>query len=276
MRGFILSRNERRLDPVKKETSRQSDSVIFEGMTSIDAVIKAGEAGSERKIKRILFDVGKTSSKRRELAYLKRMSAQHGFEITIVTADEIESLAIGNTHGGIIAECTEKVLPSLTEECISDNGFYLMLEGIEDPYNFGYALRSAYAAGVTGITLPPRSWMSAAGVVCRASAGASELLPCYVSDPADACDVFRCRSYRIACAGIRDSVSAFEADLSMPLFLIVGGERRGISSAVMKLADMIVRIDYGREFRGSLSAASAATVLSYEVFRQNRIAKSES
>ena len=145
-----------------------------------------------------------------------------------------------------------------------------MIDGIEDPYNFGYALRTLYAAGADAVILTPRNWMSAAGVVCRASAGASELLPMFVSEPEDACRFFKSYGVRCVAAGIRNSVSAFDADLSLPLFLIVGGEKRGISAKTLELADSIVRLDYGREFRASLSAASAASVIAYEIFRQNR------
>ena len=76
--------------------------------------------------------------------------------------------------------------------------------------------------------------------------------------------------YKTVCAGIRNSVSAFDADLKKSLFLIVGGERRGISAKLLALADQIVRLDYGRTFNGSLSAASAASILGYEILRQNR------
>ena len=145
-----------------------------------------------------------------------------------------------------------------------------MIEGIEDPYNFGYALRSIYAAGADAVILTPRNWMSAAGVVCRSSAGASELLPLFVSEPEEAVHMAKAAGYKVVCAGIRDSVSAFDADLTRPIFLIVGGEKRGISRAVLDLADKVVRLDYGRPFRGSLSAASAASILAYEVLRQNR------
>ena len=136
--------------------------------------------------------------------------------------------------------------------------------------NNEYAIRSLYACGVDGIVLSPRNWMSAAGVVCRSSAGASELLPMYTCDGVEAAGIFRDRGYKICCAGIRDSVSSFDADLTCPLFLIVGGEKRGISRALLDTADTVVRIDYGREFAGSLSAASAASMLGYEVLRQNR------
>lgn len=90
-----------------------------------------------------------------------------------------------------------------------------------------------------------------------------------VADPLDAVKAFAQRGYRIVCAGIRDSVSIYEADLKKPLLLIVGGEKRGISRAVLDMADQVVRIDYGRTFNGSLSAASATTVIAFEVLHQN-------
>ena len=111
--------------------------------------------------------------------------------------------------------------------------------------------------------------MSAGGVVARSSAGASELLPLYLSEPDTMTTLFHEAGYCIYAAGIRDSVSIYEAKLNRPLLLIVGGEKRGISRALLDRADQIVRIDYGRDFRGSLSAASAATVMAFEVMRQN-------
>jgi 23S rRNA (guanosine2251-2'-O)-methyltransferase len=64
-------------------------------------------------------------------------------------------------------------------------------------------------------------------------------------------------------------VSIYDANLVKPLLLVVGGEKRGISRTILDQADQIIRIDYGRSFNGSLSAASAATVIAFEVLRQN-------
>lgn len=256
---------------MRKEETRQIDSVIFEGMTSINAVIKAYGASHSRRIEKVYFDKEKTSSKRREYAFLKESAKSLGFDLVLTDSESISSLALGNTHGGVIAECSSREILRLDSlDALPSDGFFVMIEGIEDPYNFGYAIRTLYAAGVSGIILPERNWMSAAGVVCRASAGASELVPSYVASAAYACERFKKEGYKVACAGIRDSISVFDADMKLPLLLVVGGEKRGISSAVLSLADIIVRIDYGREFKGSLSAASAASVLAYEVFRQNR------
>ena len=252
-----------------KEEQRFVASDILEGMTSISALLNAGDE-NDRKIEKVLIDRAKRKSKAPQIGFLTAKSHELGFPVEFVDAEEIDRLAVGNTHGGILALCTARTIPTLTAKDIRPDRFYVYLEGIEDPYNFGYAIRSLYAAGVSGIILPPRNWMSAAGVVARASAGASESLPIFEAEGEDAVKLFREVGYSILCAGIRDSVSIFEEEFPYPVLLVVGGEKRGISRALLDAADRIVRIDYGRDFSGSLSAASAATVLAFEIYRQNR------
>jgi 23S rRNA (guanosine2251-2'-O)-methyltransferase len=252
-----------------KEEQRFVTSDILEGMTSISALLNSGDA-NDRKIEKILIDRAKRKSKAPQIGFLTAKSHELGFPVEFVDTEEIDRLSVGNTHGGILALCTARTIPTLTAKDIRPDSFYVYLEGIEDPYNFGYAIRSLYAAGVSGIVLPPRNWMSAAGVVARASAGASESLPIFEAEGEDAVKLFREVGYSILCAGIRDSVSIFDEEFPYPVLLVVGGEKRGISRALLDTADRIVRIDYGRDFSGSLSAASAATVLAFEIFRQNR------
>lgn len=256
---------------MRKEEGQFGASNILEGMTSVSALLAAREAGTnDRPILEIRFDAAKKPKKAREYAFLTRKCAEMEIPLTLTDAESLEKICIGNTHGGIVALCGERTLPSPTADNLPENGFLCLLEGIEDPYNFGYALRSLYAAGCDGILLGERNWLSAAGVVARASAGASESFPVWAGDTEAAISLLKDKGYRIVCAGIRDSVSLYEADLKKPLLLVVGGEKRGISAEMLSKADEIVRIDYGREFRGSLSAASAATVLGFEVLRQNR------
>lgn len=260
---------------VKKETYLTCpDANIFEGMTSISAIIQnlENEFGNPRKIVRVLFDKEKTKSKSRELAFLRKKAAIFDFSVELVDRHLIDEKTTGNTHGGIIAECLPKEIGALSEygTQIETNGIYIMLDGVEDPYNFGYSLRSVYAAGISGVVLPPRNWMDVAGIVSKSSAGASELINMYVAEPQEAISFFRQRGYKIICSGIRNSVSMYDADMKAPVFLIIGGEKRGISAAIEQQADVIARIEYGREFRGSLSTASAATIMAYEAYRQNR------
>lgn len=257
-----------------KENDRVSGGNIFEGIVSVRTLIEnmtahaAGTTDNDRKIKRVFCDSAKTG-KSREYAWIKHRGEELGFEVVMSSADVLDRMTVGNSHGGLAAECGERTIPYLSAGTVKPGGFYVMLEGIEDPYNFGYALRSLYAAGADGIVLSERNWMTAAGIVCRASAGASELLPLFLGgdDPAR---VMKSVGYRIVCADLRDSVPVFDADLSLPVFLVVGGEKRGISRKLLDSSDLNVRIDYARDFSASLSAASAATVVGYEVFRQNR------
>lgn len=256
---------------MQKEESRYADSTLMEGMISFRAVIRGLESGvSDRRIIRVLYDRSKERQLSGHLSYIRAMHYQYGFEIVPADACEIDALATGASHGGILTLCSERTIPHLTEAAIENDGFYVMIEGIEDPYNFGYAMRSLYAAGVKGVILSPRNWMTAAGVVCRSSAGASEQVPLYIAESNEAADLFHRRGYRVLASDLDRSTPMWESDLTLPLLLIVGGERRGISRALLDKCDGIVRIDYGREFSAALSAASAATVLAFEVLRQNK------
>lgn len=254
-----------------KEEKKFGESDLLEGMSSISALIKGIESGqNDRKILRILIDKARTKQKRAEIRFLESKSIALNFSVELVESEIIDEMTIGNTHGGIVAQCTPRTLPVLTPELIEEKGVYFILEGIEDPYNFGYAIRSLYAAGITGVIVGARNWMGAAGVVARSSAGCSELMNIFVAEPMDAIKILSQKGYRILCAGIRDSVSIFDTDFSLPLCVILGGEKRGISRSVLEMADQIVRIDYGTEFGGSLSTAASAAVFGFEILRYNR------
>lgn len=254
---------------MKKEETKFSDSNLLEGMTSISALLNTSSTVNDRRILTIQIDESKRRSKASEIGFLTAKAKELDFTIEFVSTDIIEQTTVGTSHGGIVAFCSERTFPFLETHHIDRNGFYVYLEGIEDPYNFGNAIRSLYAAGVSGIVIPPRNWMSASGVVARASAGTSERIPIYISDSDSVVDKFHQVGYRVCCAGIRDSVSVFEADLSYPLLLVIGGEKRGISRSILNQSDIILRIDYGREFRGSLSASSSAAILAFEIMRKN-------
>ncbi len=254
-----------------KEETRFASSTVFEGMTSIRALLDnlKNNVENARKIEKILFDKEKIKSKEKDFRYLTKMAEAFGFEIATVESEEIDKITVGASHGGIVAICGERQYEKISAEKIIKDGFYVMIEGIEDPYNFGYALRSIYASGADGIILSSRNWLSASGVVCRSSAGASERLNIFIEND-DFIKTFKENGYKIVCADIKNSISVYDADLKKPILLIVGGEKRGISSSILKEADQIVRIDYGRRFDAALSAASASTILAFEVYKNNR------
>ena len=256
---------------MQKEELKFQDSLVFEGMTSIRAIIRGIDAGiNNRRISKILYDKDKIYKISKEIGYFRAVSNTYGFELVESNAEELEKITLGNSHGGIVAITEERVLPYLSDDSpILPCGFYVMIEGIEDPYNFGYSLRSLYAMGCSGIILTERNWMSAAGVVARSSAGASEMFEIFRSNPGDCIDVFKKKGYQVICADENTDNLLGQCEMKYPLLLIVGGEKRGISRAVLDKADLLVKINYGREFRASLSAASATTMFAYEIARQN-------
>ena len=110
---------------VQKEQEKFQKSNLLEGMTSISALLDAGEI-NDRPIERIWIDRAKRRSKAAEISFLRAMASKHGFPIEFVDAEQIDALTIGSTHGGILAFCGERTIPSLTREVIEPNRFYLI------------------------------------------------------------------------------------------------------------------------------------------------------
>ena len=256
---------------MQKEEIKFQDSCVFEGMTSIRAIIAGIDSGvNDRKILKILFDKNKISKIAKEVGYFKAVSSKYGFSLEETTSDELEKITLGNSHGGIVAITEHRALPCLdSKTSVEPDGFYVMIEGIEDPYNFGYALRSLYAMGCSGVVLTERNWLSAAGVVARSSAGASERFTVYQSSPEEAVKFFKSKGYTVVCADENTDNILGKTPLKKPILLLVGGEKRGISKKLLDCADFRVKIEYARDFRASLSAASATTMFAYEIMRQN-------
>ena len=241
-----------------------SDGALLEGHISVEAALR----GRSRPIHRVLM-ASEGVRAEREARRIRSLAAAAGIPVELQPRAIIDELASGRSHGGIIAEVGERYLVPLVELAV-DAAFVVMLDGIEDPYNFAAALRSLYAAGATGLVMRPRSWTTATAVVARASAGASELLPtAEADDPALAtAELARTGLRSVIAAERRDAISVYEADLIGPLFLLIGGERRGVMRAAIDAADTIVRIPYARSDAPSLGTAAAAAVIGFEVMRQ--------
>lgn len=235
----------------------------LEGAISIEAALRA----SSRPVRALIVRAGDRDP---ELMRLQRLAAERGIPVETISAEAIAALAQGKTHGGVLARVGERYTVSL-DELIARSAvpWVVMLDGVEDPFNFGQAIRALYAAGADGLVVRPRSWLSAAGVVARASAGASEWMPTAIVETAQqAADWFRRRGMPTAVTDHRRAVSIYEVDLSGPLFLVIGGEKRGVTRSFADAADMRLRIPYGRSFGHALDTTSAAAALAFEIMRQ--------
>ncbi len=242
-----------------------SDASWLEGAISVEAAITA----VSRPVHTIYIQKGKSNTAvRRVRAAAKRAK----IEIQAVDKAFINKKAGGRSHGGVLAEVGNRHFQTMGQLIEGKEfPFIVMLDGVEDPFNFGQAVRAFYAAGVDGLILRPRNWMSAAGVVARSSAGASELMPTAVAETAEeAADFYRQHNLIIACTSDKGAVSLYESDLTKALFLLVGGEKRGITRSFMAQTDLRLQIPYARPFAHSLGTAVSASILAFELMRQRK------
>ena len=243
------------------------DRSYLEGHLSIQAAVEAGW----RDIHQILIDEKKQYDRR--LSALRRQAEIAGLDVSIDSSDTINQIASGASHGGVLAEVGERRFCGLADLLPAARAaFIVMLDGIEDPYNFAGAVRILYAAGAGGVVLRPRNWTSATAIVGRASAGTVERMPLALADSAAmAADFYRGRGLQIAAAAsTKGAFSLHSADLSQPLFLLIGGERRGVTRSFRQTADLTLAIPYGRNFEQSLGTVGATAVIAFEIMRQRK------
>lgn len=238
--------------------------LTLEGWVSVLAALEAGR----RPISAIYLQRDKDL---REGGSIQAAAAKKGVEIKLVSSEEIDALAQGKSHGGVLALAGERQYQTL-DELISGqkDAFIVMLDGVEDPFNYGQAIRALYAAGAHGLVVPERNWDTAINVVTRASAGASEYMPtARVADVKEAIAFFKAHGFRVAAtAKQRNSKSVYAVDLHGPLFMLIGGERRGLNAATLALCDVLLSIPYGRDFKAELDVTSSTAALAFEVMRQ--------
>jgi 23S rRNA (guanosine2251-2'-O)-methyltransferase len=237
--------------------------LVVEGHLSVEAVLDANV--------RPIHRVWAVRPGDRRLGRLRALARERGVIIDAVEADRIEELASGRSHGGVIAlvgERRERSVDDLLAE-VGEGSLLVFLDGIEDPFNFGQAVRALYAAGVDGLVVR-RSWETALSVVTRASAGASELLAtAHAASIEAAAEAARHGGLRVACAvADPEALEIHRADLTGGLLLVIGGERRGVTRSFVGQADMLVRIGYGRVRAPDLGAAAAAAIIGFEALRQ--------
>lgn len=251
-------------EPLEEHTPARAEDTLLEGFISVSAALQGGH----REVHSILLRAGKSDGQTRHLEQLAR--AAH-VPLERVPDDALGAQAGGRTHGGVLARVGPYRFDALDALAAGKpRPLVAMIDGVEDPFNFGASVRALYAAGADGLVLRPRNWLSAAGTVARASAGASELIPTALSETAgDAAAFFRARGLAVACAtDERGSLSLYDADLTGPLFLLIGGEKRGITRSFLDQADLKLRIPYGRAMPHSLGTASATAVIAFEIMRQ--------
>ena len=202
------------------------------------------------------------------------LAGQLAVPIRRVAAQELDAVAHGATHGGVLAIASEK--PRTTPDqlmhlldALSEPPLLLLLEGVDDARNLGFTLRSADALGVHAVLIKKHLWDFDATEVARPASGAYERLPLVQLDDVDLLRDLQRRGLRLfgCIAGARRTIH--EAPLAQAAVLAVGGEKRGLSGAVRNLCDAFLTIPTRKN--ASLSMSHAAAILLAEAARQRGI-----
>lgn len=190
-----------------------------------------------------------------------------GAHVVEVSGSVLNALSPVSTPTGVVASAKR---PSAVPGALltPPPALVLAAAGLQDPGNAGAIIRSAAAAGATGVALDEASADPWGWKALRASMGSAFHLPVVrtrhlttlIAD-------WRAAGVRVAATVPRDGTLVYEADLTTPTAILIGGEGAGLSADLLETADLHVTIPMQRGIE-SLNAAAAAAVLLYEAHRQ--------
>jgi len=236
--------------------------MIIEGNVSV----KAALMGGRREVIKIYVDATK---KDKDTSWILHRAEEKNVEIVRCKREEIDEIATGRTHGGLLAEAGPRRYQDVQETLQAEKTFVVLLEGVEDPFNLGYIMRTLYSAGCTGLILRQRNWENAESTILKSSAGASEYINLVLTAAAaETVKWYKEQQVKCFAAMRKDAITCYEASYFGPVLLAIGGEMRGLSSSVLKEIPQNIYIPYANDFHSALNAAGAAAVLGFEVFRQ--------
>jgi TrmH family RNA methyltransferase len=229
---------------------REANAFVAEGVRLVEEA-----ASRDWRFETVLYD--ESLSERGEI--LVEHLKSKGVEVEEVSQSLMKSISDTETPQGILA------VISLTQLPIPDlPNFLLIPDQIRNPGNLGTLLRSAAAAGVQAVLLPPETTDAFAPKVIRSGMGAHFRLPIHsmtwyeIREPIKHLQIF---------LADMDGQSCWETDLRKPLALIIGGEAEGASEEARQLTTQKISIPMAENVE-SLNAGVAGSVLMFEVVRQ--------
>jgi len=229
----------------------------------VHPVIEALKAGTVRRLR----VAGRAGDRLREVTEL---AAAAGIRVERVPPDAIDRLAHGATHQGVVADVESERAVGLRELAEGPAPLIVVLDGIEDPHNLGAILRTADAAGVSGVVVQSRRSALHAGTVAKTSAGAlSHVRVAEVVNIARAIQELKDLGvWSVGLAG--EAGQAYDqVDLTGRTALVMGAEGQGLRRLVRESCDFLVSIPMQGHV-GSLNVSVAAGIALFEAVRQRR------
>jgi 23S rRNA (guanosine2251-2'-O)-methyltransferase len=232
-----------------------------------NAVLEALRGG--RQVEKILLAAGAHGA----ATHVERLAKEHAVPLETVERRELDRLAAGANHQGVVALVAAFAYVALDDLLAQarqrGEPLLLLLDSVQDPQNLGTLLRTAEAVGAHGVVIPQHRAAGVTAAVVKASAGAIEHLPvAQVTNLTQTIEQLKAAGVWVV--GVENTPQAQpydQADLNRPLALVVGSEGRGLSRLVRQHCDFLVRLPM-RGHVGSLNVAVAGSIVLYEAWRQ--------
>lgn len=237
------------------------NTYLLEGALSVKAVLEV----DARPCVRLLLAVDLDTP---DVTYISKLAHQKKVPIERLERARIDELAFKSTHGGVLMEVGDRRALALAKLDPRVHRRLVWIEGVEDPFNLGQMMRSAYLAGFDGVVLAPRDWSKNTSIVLKSSAGTFERLALFEATREADFKALKTQGYALWVSHRGPAAKDYRhVDYPETLILCVGGERRGLSRSLLGAADETLQIPYPRAGRVALGAVSACALLVFEATR---------
>ncbi len=198
-----------------------------------------------------------------------KLAESRGVEVVWITERLLDAVAESKSPQPIMAAVDMK--PHTEEALLADSADLIVIANeLQDPGNLGTIIRTAEAAGASGIAVTPHTVDPYNAKTVRASMGSILRLPVVsVEDLPAFLRKCRLRGFQTLATVLTGEKTHFDIDLTMPTVVILGQEGSGLSGEVMADIDLRIRIPMATTVE-SLNVATAAAVILYEAIRQRR------
>ena len=232
--------------------------------------VREALTGRPERVRRIVVASGRLDRRIAELVSLARSNGVPVYHEPKASFGRQEG-----PHQGVLAELADFHWRDLDEllEAAPDPAFFLVLDGVEDPRNFGAVVRAADGAGAHGIVVPERGTAPPSDVAISASAGALLKAPCArVTNISDCLEKLKTRGLWTVGLSPGAPQPWFRFDFTSPVAVVIGSEGRGLRRRVAATCDALVSLPQAGQV-ASLNLSVAAGIVLYEVVRQRSVGR---
>jgi len=240
-----------------------SEQEIIEGRNPVLETLRA-----RRRVYRIWLQPDARGVAVREI---RRLAAEDGIPVEEMDGRTMAQRSKTGHPQGVMAQVEAwryATVDAILARAGATPPFLLVLDGIQDPQNFGSLLRTAETAGVHGVIIPEHRAVGLTPAVARAAAGATEYIPvARVTNLVRTMEELKRQGiWFVGADPTGMDYWQSPVDWCGPVGLVVGGEGKGISRLVREHCDALLRLPMlGRI--SSLNASVAGGILMYEAVR---------